>query len=459
MSINRGCGNDKNLPIPDPDIIKKPRPVKIGCLDLYDNKTVSGIGSIASKVPPEAGEALGCFELYRRRNKNMLHCPSDAGVEDRYKTFINALNNSYNSEKIKIVEKEEILPHYEEEYLALITPDEKRGIKNLSCPKELFPEEGKLVYWIRDQSYWLITSYEETEKAYFRGTIEKCNYILTWQDNKGNICRQRVKMQGPVETKYKNENMGDFIMGKANETNTIWIAKTSQTEHLKRYKKLILNDKAYDITVINDVSSIIQINLIEGYINPDEDSLVAGQEIAAGQIPIDYDVYTSIDGITELPLKPFTFTTVIYKDGQLLGIKPNITIEGEATYENGVITPTGYGKIIIKICYKGYPVSKKYEIEILEDKVVETYCEIVGADTIDMYGSAVYQLVENTGGTQTALNSDIIQIDSRHLDRAVISKRDDLKIEVSSKKLGLFKLFAVVDGKRVEKEVRIISPW
>ena len=81
----------------------------------------------------------------------------------------------------------------------MITPDEKRGINNVCIPFEIMPDVGKLLHWKRTESYWLITSRDDTEKAYFKGTIEKCNYVLTWRDEKGNIYKQRVKMQGPVE--------------------------------------------------------------------------------------------------------------------------------------------------------------------------------------------------------------------------------------------------------------------
>ena len=457
--MNNRCLGDKNLPTPNPSQIKKVRPVKIECLDLYDDKVVAGIGGIEVTPSPEIKDALECFKLYRRRNQKMTGDPTNTGVDERYETFINALNNSYNSEKVKIIEKKEIYPHYEEEYLSLITPDEKKGIKNISCPKEILPEVGKILYWIRDDSYWLITSYEETEKAYFKGTIEKCNYILSWRDEKGNIYKQRVKMQGPVETKYKNENLGDFIMGRANETNTLWLAKTEQTEHLKRYKKLILNGKAYDITVINDVSSIIELNLVEGYINPDEDTLIAGEEIAEGQIPIDYDVYSSLDGITELPLTPFKFSTTIYKDGQLLDIKPIITVSENANYNEGMIYPLVPGKLTIRVCYLGYPVDKIYEIDLIENQIAKTYYEILGPDTIDMYGSASYQLIENTGGNEKVLDANLINVDSRDVGKAVISSKNNISVVVASKKISTFRLFALVNGEKIEKSIRIINPW
>lgn len=453
------CLGDKNLPKPDSSSLKKVRPVKIDCLDLYDDKVVSSIGRIEVEPMAEVKDALECFKLYQRRTKKIGTDPTMTGVDERYESFINALNNSYNSEKVKIVEKEEIYPHYQEEYLSLITPDEKRGIKNLSSPFEILPEVGKLVYWIRDNSYWLITSSEETEKAYFKGTIEKCNYVLSWRDDKGNMYKQRVKMQGPVETKYKNENLGDMIVGRANDTNSIWMAKTEQTKHLKRYNKLILNGRAFDITVINDVDSIIKINLIEGFINPDEDTLIAGEEVAEGQIQIDYDLYSSLDGVTELPLVPFEFTSSLYKDGQLVNSRPIIKVEGSANYANGMIYPVAPGELKIHVCYLGYPVDKTYTINLVESEVATVYYEILGPDTIDMYGSATYQLMKNTNGNMEVLNANLIQISSQDIGKAVISKKDNISITVSSKKISSLKLFALVEGEKIEKEIKIVNPW
>lgn len=402
---------------------------------------------------------IDCFDRYKRRNSTNSGDPSRIGVDERYKTFIHALNNSYNSEKVKIVEKAEIYPHYDEVYLSLITPDEKRGINNVCIPWELVPTVGKLLYWQRNNDYWLITTRDDTEKAYFKGTIEKCNYTLTWRDENGNIYKQRVKMQGPVETKYKNEVLGDFIGGKPNETNSIWMAKTENTKHLNRYDKLIMNGKGYVITVVNDVDSIIKINLIEGYINPEEDLLIAGEEISEGKITIDYKVHTNIDGVSELPMNPFEFNAFLYKNGLIEKYAiPTITVSGNGEYREGKIYPTSPGEIVIDVCYPGYPSHTTYKINIVEEETITVYYEILGQDSIDMYSSCSYQLVKNTNGNIEVLDPRDIQISTVDMGKVSIIK-DSISVSLSPKKVGEITLFAIVGEEKVEKKIRLVSPW
>jgi hypothetical protein len=429
------------------------------CVDLYDRKVASNYGNIAISNQEITKDALACFQLYQRKGFKLLGDPTTTGVDDKLDSFLGALNNSYNSEKIQIVEKENIYPLYPEQYLSLITPTEKAGIKTFLCPLEVLPEVGKVVYWPRDNSYWLIMSYEETEKAYFKGTIEKCNFVLSWKDDNGNRYKQRVKIQGPVETKYKNENLGELVIGKANETNSIWIAKTEQTKHLKRYNHLILNGKGYEIAVINDVSDIIKINLIEGFVNPNEDTLILGEEISGGQLEVDYDICSSLDGVSNLPLAPVDFDVLLYKEGQLLTVSPDVFIEGDATYSNEVITPHSSGDLSIKVSFKSYPVEKVFQVSISEDTVGACHYEILGPDQMDMYGTAEYYLRENQDGQIIYINPSDIKVDSRDVKIASITSSDDVKATVSAKKIGKFRLYALVPGGKIEKEVEIVNPW
>lgn len=453
--MNNRCIEDKNYPNPPLD---KVRPVRISCLDSYDNKVKAEVGRIRPAKTNDEDMVISCFEMYKRRNTTNSGDPSRVGVDERYNTFVHALNNSYNSERIQIVEKTEIHPHYTDEFLSLITPDEKRGINNVCIPFEIMPDVGKLIHWQRTESYWLITSRDDTEKAYFKGTIEKCNYVLTWRDEKGNIYKQRVKMQGPVETKFKNEVLGDFIGGKANETNSIWMARTENTKHLNRYDKLIMNGKGYEITVVNDVDSIIKINLIEGYVNPEEDLLIAGEEISEGQIVIDYKVYSTIDGVAELSMKPFEFKTVLYKNGIIENAMVTIKVSSNATYSNGMIYPLEPGELTIDVCYSGYPVDKTYKVLLVENEVQTIYYEILGQDTIDMYSTVAYQLGKNVDGNIEILDANQLQIASEDASKVSITK-SNISVSVSPKKIGTFTMYAIINGEKVEKKIKIVNPW
>ena len=76
-----------------------------------------------------------------------------------------------------------------------------------------------------------------------------------------------------------------------------------------------------------------------------------------------------------------------------------------------------------------------------------------------MYSSASYQLIENTGGNEKVLDANLINIDSRDVGKAVISSKNNISVVVASKKISTFRLFALVNGEKIEKSIRIINPW
>lgn len=461
MSLVSNCGTGIN-----PDRLPKPqlpedkvRPVKIDCLDRYDRRVKTEMGKL---TPTNATEELvmSCFDLYRRKHK--VTDPSQTGVDDRYDSFIHALNNSYNAERIKIVEKTQIEPHYDEEYLSIITPDEKKGIKNVMIPFYILPEVGKLVYWVREQSYWMITSREETEKAYFKGTIEKCNYVLSWKDENGNRYKQRVRIQGPVETKFKNEILGDFIGGKANETNSVWITKTDYTKHLRKYKQLIINGKGYEITVINDVDSIIKMNLIESFINPEQDSIIAGEELDDGLLDDNYEIKTSIDEDLEMPLTGFDINTLLFREGILIpGANPQIIIvSGKATVIGNKVYPEEVGELVIKICYPNHPISRTLVVTVVEVDDGHSYYDLVGSSTINMYSSEIYQSIKMTNGSMEVLSPSSIALapDSEKLATLETDENNKL-VKITPKKLGTIKIVMTIDSDVIEKTIKIVNPW
>jgi hypothetical protein len=49
-------------------------------------------------------------------------------------------------------------------------------------------------------THWLVYLQDLTELAYFRADIRKCNYQISWEDDKGNVKSTWIALRGPVET-------------------------------------------------------------------------------------------------------------------------------------------------------------------------------------------------------------------------------------------------------------------
>jgi hypothetical protein len=114
-----------------------------------------------------------------------------------------------------------------------------------------------------------------TQKAYFSGTMHQCNFLLKWKDG-STIYSQYVVVNGPSEKDDGYVKRQNITIDEVDSKISIFIGKTTGTDVLKRYNRIILNGKSWEIVVINDMenSNILQISFKENFINNDIDDLV-----------------------------------------------------------------------------------------------------------------------------------------------------------------------------------------
>ena len=57
------------------------------------------------------------------------------------------------------------------------------------------------------------------------------------------------------------------------------------------------------------------------------------------------------------------------------------------------------------------------------------------------------------------LHPPVILMGTIDLGKAVMSSKNNISVVVASKKISTFRLFALVNGEKIEKSIRIINPW
>lgn len=98
-------------------------------------------------------------------------------VTGKYKSFKAALGNSYQAEWITMNKGKE----NEARWRCLINPSrltENFDKKVISIDFDSGMQEGTVFYWDRTEKYWIVNLQQHTEEAYFRATINRCNYEI-----------------------------------------------------------------------------------------------------------------------------------------------------------------------------------------------------------------------------------------------------------------------------------------
>lgn len=206
-------------------------------------------------------------------------------VEGKYKTFKDALRNSYQAEWITLNKGEE----NEQRWRCLINPSrltEQFDKKVLSIDYDSGVDEGTVFYWDRTNRYWIVGLRQHTEEAYFRGIITRCDYTM---DVEGHT--YWISVRGPQETTTDWNNKHGQIWNDLNYSMMVEITKDSRTvNYFTRHKKVKMKLEYPDAetgesieewhnwkVVATDKYSedrIIQVYLDEWYDNEAEDVMI-----------------------------------------------------------------------------------------------------------------------------------------------------------------------------------------
>lgn len=207
-------------------------------------------------------------------------------IENKRRTLESALWSSYQSAEIVKMDAEDTTPAK-----ALINPHkltEDYDTKMLSIGFEYHLECGDIIEWLGTQTFWLVYLQQLTEIAYFRATIKRCNYQISWETEDGKHSVYAA-IKGPDKLDLQTSVKHGISIDTPNYSITFLVPQNDSTkEFFKRYTKFYLKDcdTCWRIEGVDSLSTpgVIEVYAKEYYANKDEDKdgIVGGliEEIA-----------------------------------------------------------------------------------------------------------------------------------------------------------------------------------
>ena len=185
-------------------------------------------------------------------------------VEGKLRSMHAALENSYQAEWV-IFNKG---TSHERKFKALINPDKLKDDydkKIISIDFEAGAKVGDVFYWERTNTYWMITLQYYEEEAYFRGSIQRCDYQLDINGHK-----YWIYLRGPVETTIQWRQKHQLNFNDLNYSLIMYIVKNEETVNfLKRHQVVTFDNHRWKVvaTDIYSNSGYMQVYLDEYFDN------------------------------------------------------------------------------------------------------------------------------------------------------------------------------------------------
>ena len=148
------------------------------------------------------------------------------------------------------------------EYGVSITDTEELNIKTaVSLPGETL-RHGAVLEWsdTGPDTFWLVTEVDLSNGVYAKSTIQRCNYILKWIDDYGNVISRWVIVEDG--TKYLIGEKSADIMTVGDARIAVTVGKDKDTNKLVRGQRFLIDDLdspqvlAYEITKPNKLYSV-----------------------------------------------------------------------------------------------------------------------------------------------------------------------------------------------------------
>ena len=197
-------------------------------------------------------------------------------VEGKLRSMHAALENSYQAEWV-IFNKG---TSHKRKFKALINPDKLKDDydkKIISIDFEAGAKIGDVFYWERTNTYWMITLQHYEEEAYFRGSIQRCDYQLDINGHK-----YWIYLRGPVETTTQWRQKHKIEMNDLNYRLLMYIVKNEETlEFFSRHQIVNFNGHRWKVAAIDKYSSngYIQVYLDEYFDNEFEETTGIEEEV------------------------------------------------------------------------------------------------------------------------------------------------------------------------------------
>jgi hypothetical protein len=310
--------------------------------------------------------AVECVDLYKRRliKEGFTGDSTQNAIQDMEQSFLDALNNSYSSEKVGIVEANDGI-----EWLALVFELDSKfdsDKRKLSMPFESNVHVGNTIDWFRTDYKYLVMSQDYSQKAYFSGTMERANYILKWTDDNGNIYQQWVVVKGPDEKMRGFGEENNLVVDEGEQKAELFLGKTAGTEFLKRYKRLILANLTWYISTQDDMSNpdLVRLSLTETMLDNYTDD--KAEAIADILIRSQYTLDSGIPEIADIGYQINPSEFIFYKDGKVEtvnSINYKVYVDDELQIELPHVF-NEEGEYQVKISVVGYPPEFTYNIFI-----------------------------------------------------------------------------------------------
>ena len=197
-------------------------------------------------------------------------------VEGKLRSMHAALENSYQAEWV-IFNKG---TSHKRKFKALINPDKLKDDydkKIISIDFEAGAKIGDVFYWERTNTYWMITLQHYEEEAYFRGSIQRCDYQLDINGHK-----YWIYLRGPVETTTQWRQKHKIEMNDLNYSLLMYIVKNEETlEFFNRHQIVNFNGHRWKVAATDKYSSngYIQVYLDEYFDNEFEETSEIEEEV------------------------------------------------------------------------------------------------------------------------------------------------------------------------------------
>ena len=279
--------------------------------------------------------------------------------------------------------------------------------KNISIPFDANFKTGDVFHWVEDNSDWIIYL-REGQDAYFTGVCRRATYDLRWKDEYGVYHTTKAATRGPVETKIVGEFKSGIAFDKPNYTLHCLVSSNEETRKLKRYSKVSINQKIWEVVVTDDISEpgIMEIQLLEDYKNQIEDEELAKPGNGSCEfIPSDnVKISTSLDLVDTLEIdEPFKLWAKVEKDGVIdkeVSEQALFSVKGGAFIDRmNTLTPVEAGELTVEVTIPKLCYSKTIKINITELSIPSAdHYEISGDDKVKSFGSNVYTITRFIDG-------------------------------------------------------------
>lgn len=306
---------------------------------------------------------------------------------------------------------------------------------------------GDLILW--NDEHWIIwrsttSSYQPHQKFY----MVRCNYEIKWVDELGVIQKSWIYLLGHKDSKIKDNfrTWNNLITPQPNKYINIILPYRT----IKQGTEIMVLDEVWYL-VDDDRSSVPGISFMsftETNLNEQRDDLansLANADTIA-KIEIVLPSYRAVTPLSTFEVNNYSILRNGIKDETAI---PSITVEGDFTEENGILTAAqaGSGKLILS--YEGVQAEQILEIT----KTIAETLIIVGNEKIRVGREAVYEVNTEEPVTFTLVDNK---------DLAILEIIDNTHCRIkanNNNKVGQVGLEVATAQQTVRKKIEIISLW